>query len=209
MHALKESFFQNNNQINDDIESINAAKQNMHKFSLLYDKYYIPVYRFVYNRVENMDVATDLCSQTFLKAMSGLAHYKIIGLPFSSWLFKIARNEINQHYRAQKKERNFYMNFSKGEELISDFYSEEPLNPELCLKPLLESLSVSEVELIEMRYFEKISFKEIAVITDISEENAKVKVHRILKKLKEKALHFRSVEIGFLYLLINLSCFLS
>ncbi len=73
---------------------------------------------------------------------------------------------------------------------------------------MLESLSVKEIELIEMRYFEKISFKEISVIADISEENAKVKVHRILKKLREKALHYRSVEIGFLYLLINLFCFL-
>ncbi len=104
MHALNDSFFQNYDQINEDIEIINAAKQNMHNFSFLYDKYYVPVYRFIYNRVENMEVATDLCSQTFLKAMSGLVHYKIMGLPFSSWLFKIARNEINQHYRTKKRE---------------------------------------------------------------------------------------------------------
>jgi RNA polymerase sigma-70 factor (ECF subfamily) len=141
--------------------------------------------------------------------MSGLAHYKIMGFPFSSWLYKIARNEINLHYRTLKKERKFYINMSKGDELISDFSTEEPLNPELYLKPLLESLSVSEIEILEMRYFEKISFKEIAAIINISEENAKVKVHRILKKLREKALHFRTLEVGFLYLLINLFYYLS
>ena len=196
-------YYQNSEQINEDVENINAAKQDISTFSLLYDKYYIPVYRFIYNRVESIDIATDICSQTFLKAMLGLSKYKEKGLPFASWLFKIARNEINLHYRTQKNQRSFYLNILEEHQLIADFFIEEPSNPESILKPLLEGLSVKEMELIEMRYFEKISFKDISTILNMSENNAKVKVHRILKTLRAKAHHLRKLEIGVLFLLGN------
>ena len=124
-------------------------------------------------------------------------------MPFASWLFKIARNEINLHYRTLKIQRGFFLNISEEHQLIADFFIEEPSNPESILKPLLEGLNVKEMELIEMRYFEKISFKDISTILNMSENNAKVKVHRILKTLRDKAHHLRKLEIGALLLLAN------
>jgi len=195
--------YQNKELIETEEEHINVAKQDMSKFSFLYDKYYNTVYRFIYNRVESIEIATDICSNTFLKAMSALSKYNNKGLPFAAWLFKIARNEINLHYRNQKKERSFYVNIKEEHQLITEISTEENYDVEKILKPLLEGLNLSEMELIEMRYFEKLSFKDVSVILDISENNAKIKVHRILKKLRKESHFLRQFEISVLFLLIN------
>jgi RNA polymerase sigma-70 factor (ECF subfamily) len=189
-------YTQNQLQIEEDLVQINAAKLDLSNFSGLYDKYYNPVFRFIYQRVESTELAAEVCSQTFLKAMSCLSQYKDKGLPFASWLYTIARNEVNMLYRKQKSERNFYLNLTEEHELTADIAEEEPVNPETLLKPLLESLKPEDLELLEMRYFEKRSFNEIALITNISETNAKVRVHRILAKLREKACQTRQFEIG-------------
>lgn len=194
---------QNNLQIEEELKQIEASKHDMTKFSGLYDKYYNPVFRFIYQRVENPEQANEVCSQTFLKAMSSLLQYRDQGLPFSSWLFAIARNEVNMFYRQQNKERNFYLNLTEEQALIADIAEEEPINPETLLKPFLETLNSEDLELIEMRYFEKRSFNEIAIIACMSENNAKVKVHRILTKLRKNAAITRQFEIGVLFLFIH------
>ncbi|GDX52379.1 hypothetical protein LBMAG27_14260 [Bacteroidota bacterium] len=50
----------------------------------------------------------------------------------------------------------------------------------------IKKLSAEELELIEMRYFEKRSFAEVAEIKGMTENNAKVKVHRILERLRKQ-----------------------
>lgn len=203
MFPSENPYTQNQLQIEEDIAQINSAKLDLSNFSGLYDKYYNPIFRFIYQRVESTEQAAEVCSQTFLKAMSCLSQYKDKGLPFSSWLYTIARNEVNMFYRRQKSERNFYLNLTEEHTLTADIAEDELINPETLLKPLLESLKPEDLELIEMRYFEKRSFSEIAVITNISETNAKVKVHRILAKLREKAIQSRQFEIGVFIIFIS------
>lgn len=201
--APENSYYQTKEQIDEDVTFVNAAKSDMANFDKLYDKYYQPVFRFVYQRVDTMEMAAEVTSQTFLKAMVSLPKYKNQGLPFASWLFRVAYNETNLFFRAQKSERRFYLNLSMEHDLADELSVDESMNPEKVLKPLLESLKPDEMELIEMRYFEKRSFQEIASIINITETNAKVKVHRILKKLNACSHRLRQFEIGLIFLLIN------
>jgi RNA polymerase sigma-70 factor (ECF subfamily) len=67
-------------------------------------------------------------------------------------------------------------------EEIEEDMSEE--SREVLLKAIAE-LSEDEVQMIEMRFFEKRSFKEIGDILEITENNAKVKAHRIIQKMKK------------------------
>lgn len=200
----EKSYYQSKKQIDEDVIFVDAAKNNMVRFDKLYDKYYKPVFLFIYNRVDSLDTASEITSQTFLKAMINLPKYKPQGLPFASWLFKIARNETNLFFRKQKTERSFYLNLSEEHSLIGDLIPEkQDVDPQTILKPLLESLKTEELELVELRYFEKRSFLEISNILNISENNAKVKVHRILGRLKNNFIKSRSYEIGILFFFIN------
>ena len=49
------------------------------------------------------EVAGDLTQQTFIKAMAHLGKYEDRGFPFSSWLYRIAQNEVSMFFRQQKK----------------------------------------------------------------------------------------------------------
>src|SRR5512142_3325475 len=70
-------------------------------FSQLYEAYCERVYRFVYFRVADAEVAEDLASQVFLKAWENLHRYKPHG-PFLAWLYAIARNTVIDNYRTKK-----------------------------------------------------------------------------------------------------------
>src|SRR5512142_3067606 len=70
-------------------------------FSQLYEAYFDRVYRFVYFRVADLEVAEDLASQVFLKAWENLHRYRPRG-PFLAWLYAIARNTVIDTYRTRK-----------------------------------------------------------------------------------------------------------
>ena len=90
------------NQPPDEAKWIEEAKRDIDKFSLLYDHYFIPVFRFILKRVISQDVAADLCSQVFLKAMLNIKKYEDRGFPFACWLIRIAKNEVNLSFRNKK-----------------------------------------------------------------------------------------------------------
>jgi RNA polymerase sigma-70 factor (ECF subfamily) len=70
-------------------------------FSELYEAYFDRVYRFIYFRVADLEVAEDLASQVFLKAWENLHRYQPRG-PFLAWLYAIARNTVIDTYRTRK-----------------------------------------------------------------------------------------------------------
>lgn len=132
----------------------------------------------------DQDLSADLTQQTFVKAMANITRYENRGVPFVVWLYRIALNEINLHYRNNTKTRTVSIEESVVKEFIEEI--DEDFS-DVKLQALKQTLSEQEeevVQLIEMRFFEKRSFKELGEILGITESNAKVKVHRILKKLQ-------------------------
>jgi RNA polymerase sigma-70 factor, ECF subfamily len=171
-------------QLEEELRWIEAAKLNPEAFRPLYEKYYKAIFSYLYQRMSSKDTAFDTTSQVFLKALTNLKSYEFRGVPFSSWLYRIAHNEMVQVFRKQKEQRvvNADINDLKFicEENKEVFFEE--YIP--ALKKLIGKLKEKEVQLIEMRYFEKRPFKEIAEILNVSEINAKVRMYRIIEKLK-------------------------
>ena len=87
-----------------EIQQIEASKINPQCFEPLYKKYYEQILKFVYKRMDNLDDTREVTSIVFSKAISNINKYKDHGHPFSSWLYRIALNEITQFYRDSKKE---------------------------------------------------------------------------------------------------------
>jgi RNA polymerase sigma-70 factor (ECF subfamily) len=163
---------------------IEESKTDPQCFDRLYVKYYEPILKFVYKRIEELDDSRDITSIVFTKALANISKYTNQGFPFSSWLYRITINEINMFYRNSKKARIISLNDRGMKQMAGET---EETNEELIsvLKKSLLYLSGDELLLIELRFFEERPFAEIGEILDITENNAKVKTYRALDKLRE------------------------
>ena len=172
-------------QMHAEQQQIEAAKTEPAKFEILYNKYYEPILKFVYKRVETKESAYDITSQVFLNAMLKLRQFKYTGTPFSSWLYRIAINEINQQYRKEKIQRTVKEEEDELKYMVHEMQEENSI--ESRYERVTEALSAmpeEDMQIIELRFFERRPFKEIGEILDITENNAKVKLYRIIDKLK-------------------------
>ncbi|WP_037576580.1 RNA polymerase sigma factor [Sporocytophaga myxococcoides] len=173
-------------------ETIEKAKRDPEKFGVLYKRYYKPVYIFIHKRTNDKECSADIASHVFFKALTNLKNYVHQGFPFSSWLFKIALNEVNEYYRKKNKRRVVSIE-ANGLERLTDALIEGESDFELNEKRLhlseaLKQLDALEIQLIELRFFEEKSFKEVGYILNITENNAKVKTYRLLDKIKATVL---------------------
>lgn len=172
-----------------EAQLVQLAKKDSRYFGALYDTYFEQIFRFVFKRLGGKeDIAGDLTQQVFIKAMGNMDRYEDRGLPFSSWLYRIAQNEVSMFFRQQKK------NFSVpvDENRIKDVASEANLNAYMSIDEqekliqMLNELEGDHLDLIELRFFQGLSFKEIAAIYSISEANAKMRTYRILERIGKK-----------------------
>ncbi len=170
-------------------ELIAAAKRNSQAFGPLYERYHEPIFRYIYQRLNSKDDAFDIVQQTFLKAMQNLHRYEDRGLPFSAWLYRIAANELNDFFRANKNKRTVNATTDGIEGMLDEMaYDHERDERVKLLLSTIADLIDEELNLIDMRFFEKRAFKEIADILEITENNAKVRTYRLLDKLKTRML---------------------
>lgn len=142
----------------------------------------------MYSRIQEKEITADVTSMVFVKALTNLKKYKFKGFPFSSWLFRLAINECADHFRAEKKQRYVVLEDYYLADLVQEVNVEESqLSSWLDVLPeVLETLPTRDLDLIELRFFQSKSFKEIAEILDLTEGNAKTRTYRILEKLKKK-----------------------
>ena len=172
---------------------IRAAQKDPAKFRPLYDQYFEPIFRFIFRRTASENLSADICSQVFLKAIQQIGKYQFKGVPFSAWLYRIASNEVAQHYRNTQKNRVISLETTHLNDLIDEMSQGLKENYQNALILALDELRESDVQLIEMRFFEQRPFKEIADIIGITESNAKVKTYRILEKLKKIILRIHTI----------------
>ncbi len=80
-----------------------AQKNDTEAFAQIYDEHFDKIYRYVFLRVRTREEAEDLTQQVFLNALQSISSYKWKGVPFSSWLFRIAHNQVIDHSRKVSK----------------------------------------------------------------------------------------------------------
>jgi len=169
-------------------ELIEWSKKDHRYFEPIYEKYYEPIFRLIMCRVQDEEVTKDITSNVFCKALVNLDKYKFQGLSFSSWLYRLALNSCYDYFRTQKKKRTVVLEEFMTQEMAEEFEPEALyLQRGLKLLPeVLDKLKPRDLELIELRFFESKNFKEISEILGITENNAKTRSHRILKRIRKK-----------------------
>lgn len=162
-----------------------AVRGEASAFGLLYDFYQPKIYRFVVIKVGRREEAEDLTHQVFLNAWQNIKNYKSQGFPFSSWLYRIARNLVIDHYRTAKE--SVSMDEVDPEYLAVPAAAHFDLENKFQLEKVRRALNKLEPDyqdVIVMRFIEDLSTKEAALIIGKSEGAVKLMQHRALKKLR-------------------------
>ena len=164
---------------------LERAKRNPKAFGELYEKYFDRIFNFIYRQTDDEDLTDDLCSQTFLSVLKNIGRYEFRGVPFSAWLYKIASNEVNKHYRKKKNDKVFSIEEVRVRELFeqaNDGWDDEIMEQ---LLRYFKELPTDMLQVLELRFFEDKDFKEIAFILDITESGAKMRTYRALDRLRK------------------------
>jgi len=173
----------------EEMLEIEEAKKNPAKFEALYVRYHEQIFRYVYQRMDDKDEAKDVTQQIFLKAITNLKNYEYKGVPFASWLYRIAKSETMEAHRQNQKTRAVNIDDTHIADVMGELGEKEIDKVELYgdkLADAIAELEDDDLQLIEMRFFEKRSFKEIGEILEITENYAKVRTYRVIDKLKLK-----------------------
>ncbi|MCH8330078.1 MAG: sigma-70 family RNA polymerase sigma factor [Bacteroidetes bacterium] len=190
--ALTSSFHISANILSIEETKLKEAKADPASFEYFYTKYHEQIFRYIYQRIDSKDTAADLTSQVFMKALMNINSFQYRGIPFSSWLYRIAMNEMNQMFRKKKVQHTLNMDLEDIKDMAEEIESGDKEEQIKAIINEIDGLKDEDVLLIEMRYFEKRPFREIAEILNITENNAKVKVYRILDKIKRELLQTTS-----------------
>lgn len=167
----------------EEADLIDSARRDVRHFEPLYDRYHPRIYLFVVRRCGSKDLAADLTQQTFLKAMLGLPKYDHGAVPFGAWLFRIALNEVRMHWRKRKE---VIMDVDRKDVLRLTEEMEFPEDDDLLRRSMevLSRMEVPKARLIELRFLDGLSFREVGEVLGIGEDAAKMRTHRVLKELR-------------------------
>lgn len=163
-------------QMTDD-ELVNLfEKGNSNAFETLLSRYQSKVYSYIYLIVRNKELTEDIFQDTFIKAIATIQQGRYIESgKFLGWVNRIAHNLIIDNFRRIKNENTFsadayefdIVNNSKlSEKSIEDVMSNEQVLNDVVR--LIDYLPESQRSVVQMRFFEDLSFKEIAEKTDVS-----------------------------------------
>lgn len=157
---------------------------NREAFGGIYDAYAERIFRFHFSRTTNRELAEDMTSETFRKALEHLADFSEGKGSFTSWLYRIARNTLIDHWRTAKAEDPLEeaLEIGASVDMAGAVDAKEQLNQ---VKVYLTKLSDDERQVVLLRVWDGLSYAEIAEAMDRTEGSAKMLFSRTVKKMKQ------------------------
>jgi RNA polymerase sigma-70 factor, ECF subfamily len=170
-----------------DAQLVQRARNDREAFGLLYERYVRKIYTYIYYRTGHPEEAEDLTSKVFQKAQFYLPQYRDQGLPFSSWLYRIAHNMVANWYRDHARRKLVGLEEAQHY-TFEGLPSHEAENAEERnrLLTVIRSLSPEKQQVLILKFSEDYSNAEIGNIMGRSEGAIKSLYHRILLSLREE-----------------------
>jgi RNA polymerase sigma-70 factor (ECF subfamily) len=163
---------------------VELARADVAAFGELYDFYLPRIYGFVFRRVQDRDVAEDLTSMTFQRALENVRRADFRNDCFGGWLFRVASNAVVDHAR---RDRRFVslVNLQESDEpgdLALDALA-AALDRDQLRRALL-GLAAGHRELLVMRFYDDLDTTELCAAFGCSRETLAVRLHRALRALR-------------------------
>lgn len=171
------------------------SKGNEKAFDELLNRYQSKLYTYIYFIVRNVTVAEDLFQETFVKAIATIkqGNYAESGR-FGAWLTRIAHNLIIDSFRQDKGENvvsndEVEVDLFNDAELCDDNIETEMVNEQVMkdVRKLICALPAVQREVVYMRYYQDLSFREIAHLTGVSINTALGRMRYAILNLRRMA----------------------
>ena len=157
----------------------------MNRLQQLYSEHQQRLYKYFYVRTTNEQSAEDLTQDVFYEASKTIHLYRG-DASLTSWLYAIANNLLRKHYRSKKYEQSLHKKLEEPtfsqvvalEELV-----EQRLHVQAIHERIMQ-LEETAQQIVLLRLYSELSFKEIGEIVGCSENYARVQFHRLKQQLK-------------------------
>ena len=169
---------------------------NNKAFDELLERTQSSLFAYIMFVVRNEDVANDIFQETLVKVITKLqeGRYTDSG-KFTFWMTRIAHNVIIDWFRAQKSEKiidladDNNLNNLEGEQVQDTFCESEMVNAQVMndVKRMMEALPAAQREVVYMRFYQQLSFKEIAEMTGVSINTSLGRMRYALMNLRKMA----------------------
>lgn len=167
---------ENLNQFTDDMLVARYSEGDNKAFDELLARYQGKLFNYIYFIVRSQEVAEDIFQETFVKAITTIqqGRYTASG-KFSAWLTRIAHNMIIDGFRQERNENTVSndeteMDLLNDADLCDDNIETQMVNEQTLtdVRRLVDALPDNQREVVYMRFYQDLSFKEIADITGVS-----------------------------------------
>ncbi len=167
---------------------IKKAQENAAAFEELYNHYLPKVYGFLLNRIGQKELAEDLTSEVFAKALANISKFNDRGVPFAAWLFRIARNTLIDYTRKKKEILTDAVEafepppeHSEAKATIGLMQDEK----KEFIRKTMENLPEKYQTVLSLKFFEELDNDEIADIIGCQKNAVAVRVHRALRLMRK------------------------
>ena len=198
------------NHVSDSVLIDRYKSGNTYSFETLFLRHKQRIFNYINSKIIDIDVSNDILQETFIKVFNlvKIGKYNEQG-KFLPWLLRISHNLVMDHFRAVKRSKlNYNNNMSK---VFSKLYLEESLKENniisdntlsIVLLDMIDQLPESQKQIVKLRFYENLTFKEIAEINNISINTAlgriRYSINNLRKKMDESCLKNELKELSYM-----------
>jgi RNA polymerase sigma-70 factor (ECF subfamily) len=161
-----------------------AQKGNADALGALIEKHYGNIYAYLVRRTGTRELAEDLTQETFLRLVGGITAYKPTG-KFSNFIYTIAVNVCNDHYRKSKMAIDDNVDIDTLVDGADVSVAAEDLETAVALKDMIDRLPDMQKEVLILRFYHDMKIKDIARVTGAPVPTVKSRLNQGLSKLRK------------------------
>jgi RNA polymerase sigma-70 factor, ECF subfamily len=171
----------------DEDRLVRRASSDPDAFAQLYRHYVNRIHAFAYRRSGSREIADDVTSATFEKALRKLPEFRPRGGGFGAWLFRIAANELTDHHRREARPRSDRGQRAMSMMQVDDDDLDTLIRDDDCrlVRAAISRLSARHQQAINLRYLADLSNEEAAAAMGLSRPHMAVTLHRAVAALRK------------------------
>ena len=184
---MDEVIIQRSSPLQDEESLVRRAQQkDTEAFAQIYEAYFDRIYRYIAMRIRNEMEAEDMTQQVFMKMLQSISSYKNTGVPFSSWIYRIAHNQVVDLMRQQNKKATVDIEGLPLPDMGMD--PQQMMEQEVDVEELKKAtcqLTASQQEVLSLRFAGELSIAQCAEIMGKSEGAIKALQHSAVLALRK------------------------